>query len=1161
VVEQKKFTGSKRYQEIEQYWIDQYKTDVPLLDLPTDFPRPAARTYTGQRLDVALPQETTKALKQLGAKAGCSFVTTLLASFELFIHKLSAQEKIVIGLPAAGQSATGYYGLVGHCVNLLPLRSEVDAEQNFLDFLKKQKAAVLDAYDHQLFTFGSLLQKLALRRDPSRVPLVPVVFNIDMGMDNKVNFYGLKHEKISNPRAFEAFEIFLNVNGKADSLTFEWSYNTQLFQASTIQQWMAEFEYLLQSIISQSTTPIKDLSLTDTQKILGAYERLNATEQAYPKETPLHELISRQARRFPKQVAVRYKSEKLSYQELNEAANQLSRFLQEAGVQPGDTVGLLMDRSPELVAMLLAVMKTGAAYLPIDPTYPGDRVNYMLQDATAQLVVVSEVYKNKFAIEAKKLVAEDAWKRRTSYAKEDSNLSLSSTQCVYLLYTSGSTGRPKGVPVRHYNLVNFLCSMQQSLGLTATDSLLAVTTISFDISCLEVYLPLLSGAAVLLVDTDTAKDGFLLRDAIRQLQPTIMQATPSTWQMLLDAGWMQKHAINTICCGGEPLSKSLAEALLDRCSSLYNLYGPTETTVWSSIKKVSKLDDSITIGQPIANTQIYILNKDSKPVPVNGRGEIYIGGDGVAGGYLNRPDLTNEKFVVNPFTGKGLLYRTGDMGKLLPNGEIQCLGRIDQQVKIRGFRIELEEIEACLQQQPQIGQAVVVAKQRANGHPALIAYVVVNPEMHNHDLMHFVFQCKEALKKELPAYMVPAEIMVLEKLPVTPNGKIDKNALPDLAPDHQKQETISFQPATPQEKIVREVWRAVLGIDNIDRQDDFFDLGGHSLLAVKMMRLIEKETGIQLPLATLYEHSTIEKIAARLTTNREEGDDDCLVPIRPEGIRVPFYFVHGALGNVFGLPLLTKHLHPDQPIFGLRAKDLTGKGKMQDNVEEVAASYVAAILRQNPDGPYILMGYCFGGLVAFEMAKQMQRMGKEVKKLIIIDAEANTAQEPDALFAKKFRNWKKFARRKSHDVSYFLKDPKGKIRYEKLKLSETLVKAKRDLVGPKTDPFYIAAELEKRCIAAGKKYRMTPYNGDVYLLRAGKRIRYTEDRKFLGWQPYVDGEIRIYDVPSIHSEIFAYENSSTTATVLQRCLNDQEPETTTTTTLVAASIHVVPAFT
>lgn len=1144
-LEQKKFIGSKRYQEIEQYWIDQYKTDVPVLELPADFPRPAVRTYTGQRLDVALPPETTKALRQLGAKAGCSFVTTLLASFELFIHKLSAQEKIVIGLPAAGQSATGHYGLVGHCVNLLPLRSEVDAEQSFPDFLKKQKSAVLDAYDHQLFTFGSLLQKLPLRRDPSRVPLVPVVFNIDMGMDNKVNFDGLTHEKVSNPRAYEAFEIFLNVNGKADTLTFEWSYNTQLFQASTIQRWMAEFEYLLQSIISHSTAPIKDLSLTDTQKILEAYQSLNATEQPYPKKTPLHQLISQQAGRFPNQVAVRYKSEELTYQALNEAANQLSWMLQEAGVRPGDTVGLLMDRSPKLVAMLLAVMKTGAAYLPIDPTYPGDRVNYMLQDAAVKLVVVSEVYESKFAVEAKKLVAEDAWKRRIGYAKEDSNLTINSEQCVYLLYTSGSTGRPKGVPVRHYNLVNFLCSMQQSLALTATDSLLAVTTVSFDISCLELYLPLLSGAMIHLVDTETARDGLLLRDTIQQLQPTIMQATPSTWQMLLDAGWMQKHTINTICCGGEPLSKSLAEALLDRCSSLFNLYGPTETTVWSSIKKVSKRDDIITIGHPIANTQIYILNKDSKPVQVNGMGEIYIGGDGVAGGYLNRPDLAKEKFVANPFGETGLLYRTGDIGKLLPNGEIQCLGRIDQQVKIRGYRIEPEEIEACLLQQPQIGQAVVVAKQRSNGHPTLVAYVVVNPEVHNQDKSYFIVQCKEALKKELPAYMVPNEIIVLDKLPVTPNGKIDKNALPDVAPDYLKQETITAQPATPQEKIVMEAWRAVLGIDNIGRQDDFFDLGGHSLLAVKMVRLIEKETGIQLPLATLYEHSTVEKIAARLTTNREESDDDCLVAIRPEGTRIPFYFVHGALGNVFGLPLLAKHLHPDQPIFGIRAKDLTGKGKMQDNVEAVAASYVAAILRQNPDGPYILMGYCFGGLVAFEMAKQLQQMGKEVKTLIIIDTEANKAQEPDALFAKQFRNWKQFARRKTHDVSYFLKDPKGKIRYEKLKLSEILVKAKRDLVGPKTDPFYIAAELEQRCIAAGKKYRMTPYNGDIYLLRAGKRIRYAEDSKFLGWRPYVNGEIRIYDVPGIHSEIFAYENSSTTAEVLQRCLMDQEPKIAT----------------
>ncbi|RYZ62674.1 MAG: non-ribosomal peptide synthetase, partial [Chitinophagaceae bacterium] len=529
----------------------------------------------------------------------------------------------------------------------------------------------------------------------------------------------------------------------------------------------------------------------------------------------------------------------------------------------------------------------------------------------------------------------------------------------------------------------------------------------------------------------------------------------------------------------------------------------------------------------------------------------------VAGGYLNRPDLTAEKFVANPFAVNGLLYRTGDLGKLLPNGEIQCLGRIDQQVKIRGYRIEPEEIEACLLQQPQIGQAVVVTKQRPGGHVALLAYVVQSPGAQNRDLSDFVFRCKEALKKSLPAYMVPNEIIVLEKLPVTPNGKIDKNALPDVALNNTKFKDATEQPVTPQEKIVIGAWRAVLGIDNIGRQDDFFDLGGHSLLAVKMMRLIEKESGVQLPLATLYEHSTVEKIAARLITNREESDDDCLVAIRAEGTRIPFYYVHGALGNVFGLPLLVKHLHPEQPIFGLRAKDLTGKGKMPDKVEEIAASYLAAILRQNPNGPYILMGYCFGGLVAFEMAKQLQQLGKEVKKLVLIDTEANKSQEPDALFARQFKSWMQFARRKSHDLNYFLRDPKGKIRYEKLKLTETLVKAKRDLVGPKTDPFYIAAELEKRCIAAGKKYRLTPYEGDVCLLRAGKRIRYAEDEKYLGWRPFVKGEIKIYDVPGIHSEIFAYENSGTTGAVLQRCLDEGK---TGSRILVPKTYHSEPSL-
>lgn len=1156
-LEQKKFNRTSRYQEIEQYWIDQYKTDVPVLDLPTDFPRPALRTYTGQRLDFPLPPETAKALKQLGAKAGCSFVTTLLAAFELFIHKLSGQDKIVMGLPAAGQPATEHYGLVGHCVNLLPLRSEVDEAMHFPHFLKKQKAVVLDAFDHQLFTFGSLLQKLPIPRDASRVPLVPVVFNIDMGMDNKVSFEGLTHQKISNPRMFEAFDLFLNVNGNAESLVFEWSYNTQLFQAATIRQWMASFEYLVGEIIRQPDRPVKELLLRDPKTVLALYNRLNATAAAYPKATPLHELISEQAMRFPEQVAIASKHEKLTYRELNASANQLARLLQEKGIGRGDTVGLLMDRTPQLVAMLQAVMKTGAAYLPVDPTFPADRINFMLQDAAVKLCIVSKAYATGFAVSSQTLMAEDAWTQKSNFAKENLAIPVQGDDLLYFLYTSGSTGKPKGVRIRHYNLVNFLYSMQQYFPLTSTDTLLAITTISFDISCLEIYLPLLRGATIQLADSETAKDGYLLLEAVQKTQPTIMQATPSTWQMLLDAGWREKHTIKTICCGGEALSQSLADTLLTRCQSLYNLYGPTETTVWSTIKKIEPGDKSITIGRPLSNTQVYLLNKDLEPVPENTVGEIFIAGDGVADGYLNREDLTREKFLPDPFAGRGYMYRTGDLGKLLSNGDIQCLGRVDQQVKIRGYRIEPEEIEACLKQQPHIHQAVVVAKQLKNGYASLFGYVVLTPSQaetqHRGDYPDLVAKWKDAIKEELPAYMVPQEIIILTKLPLTPNGKIDKNALPDSTIPISDEINNDSAPLTPQEKIIIETWQTLLGIDNIRRQDDFFDRGGHSLIAVKMMRMIEKQTGVRLPLATLYEHSTVEKMAAQLAANYQEGDDDCLVPIRAQGSRTPFYFVHGALGNVLGLPLLVKHLHPEQPIFGLRAKDLTGKGKMQDNIEAVAASYVAAILRQNPDGPYILMGYCFGGLVAFEMARQMQRLGKTVKKLIVIDTEANNVQEPDAAFARRFHLWKKFALRKSYDVSYFLKDPKEKIRYEKLKLMESLVKTKRNIVGPRNDSFYIAAELESRCIAISKTYRITPYDGDMYLVRAGKRIRYTEDKKFLGWLPFVKGEIFIYDVPGIHSEIFAFENSPTTAEMLQRCLDHQPGTKNTAATLQQAT--------
>ncbi|MFD1141739.1 non-ribosomal peptide synthetase [Larkinella insperata] len=729
--EQLAFLNSEEYRQIEAYWLDQYKDDIPALNLPTDFPRPPLRTFKSQRRDYTLDPELVSALKKLGIQAGCSFVTTLLATFEAFLGRFTGQESIALGLPAAGQPVAGYNRLVGHCVNLLPVRSYPKPDLSFLDFLKQCRKTVLDAYDHQQLTFGSLLKKLKIPRDPSRIPLVPVVFNIDMGLTEGVTFHGLTYQLASNPREFESFEIFLNVTDSNKVLTLEWSYNTQLFRAGTIDRMMADFESVLKTVVANPTIRLDALRLSDANGILEKLNQWNATQTAYPRNTPLHHLIAQAAARYADRTALSFNGQTLTYKALNETVNRLAHYLIAQGIRVGDLVGVAVDRSPEMLITLLAVMKAGAVYVPTDPDYPQERVLFMLTDSAAKLLILSAKYQNRFGAPIPELAIEQALADSTRFSADEPNVTVSGTDRVYVLYTSGSTGKPKGVQIEHHNLVNFLLSMQKAPGIKTGDKLLGVTTISFDISGLELYLPLISGAELVLTDAESSKDGRILLDLIRSEKITIMQATPSTWRMMLSVGWSDLPPLK-ILCGGEALPKDLAAQLTEAGNELWNMYGPTETTIWSSLKRIQGGDDLISIGRPIANTVIYILDENRRPQPVGVPGEIYIGGDGVARGYLNRPELTAKRFVKNPFkpAKKDILYRTGDLGQFTEDGEIICLGRIDQQVKIRGYRIELGEIEHTLATLNDVREAVVVAREDRPGDQRLVAYVVPEQELH-----------------------------------------------------------------------------------------------------------------------------------------------------------------------------------------------------------------------------------------------------------------------------------------------------------------------------------------------------------------------------------------------------------------------------------------------
>jgi amino acid adenylation domain-containing protein len=1137
--EQLAFEQTTEYKNTEAYWLAQFKGSTHTLNIPVDLPRPAIRTYKSDRNDFTLDSELAASLKKMAKSNNSSFVTTLLAAFEIFLQRLTGQDEIILGLPAAGQSATGNYSLVGHCVNLLVLRSYPNGELSFRSYLKQRTSAILDAYDHQQYTFGSLLKNLNIQRDASRIPLAPVMFNIDMGLDDNVKFDGLQHQLISNPREYESFELFVNISGRDESLTLEWSYNTQLFKASTINNMMDDFEFLLKQLVNNPDILIADIPLKNSGELIDQLNSWNNTFSIYPKDKGLHHLISQRSKGSGNQIAIKFTDHTLTYKQLNESANQLAALLISEGVKKGDKVAFVLDRSAKLIVVMLGIMKSGAVYVPVDPQFPLSRIDHMLTDSGAVLLITSEDYKERYPSVAKELLIDTIWPMFDQYPATDIEVDVKGDDLVYILYTSGSTGLPKGVQIAHHNLINFLYSMQKAPGITAADKLLAVTTVSFDISGLELFLPLISGAQVIIANSAEAKDGQALLDIVRKEGVTIMQATPYTWRIMLEAGWDISTPLKVIC-GGEALPKELAEKITARAGSLWNVYGPTETTVWSTVKQIKVDDATITIGRPIDNTAIYILDKYLNPLPAGTAGEIYIGGDGVAKGYLNQPVLTVEKFIADPVSkiAGSKMYRTGDMGKFLSNGEIECLGRIDSQIKIRGYRIETGEIEYHLVNQYNIKEAVVLAQPDNNGIDKLVAYVVIGDNYKAESETDQVKSWKIALKLALPDYMVPDNLIIVPTMPLTPNGKVDKKALADKHNKLAESIHLFIAPRTDVEKLVADVWSKFLEIKNISIYDNFFELGGHSLIAVQVMTRIEKLTGKRLPLAALFENSTIEKLALMLEMDGKSIVWDSLVPIKPSGNKMPLYIVHGAGLNVLLFNTLASGMDADQPVFGLQAKGLNGIDEPLNNIVDIAAHYNAAIMAQNPTGPYALAGYSFGGIIAFEMAKQFEEQGKQVKMLAMFDTYAYRSPYFDSWITMQTKRGKFFLRKLIYNLSFpngFTNTVIHTGKVAKRGFTKLFWKLFKD---EKQEGFFgYANKIDEMNILAEKHYKLEPRNISVELFRAEDRTFYMDDFEYLGWKPYALKGVNIHKIPGGHNSIFKAPNDKMFASILQNCLN------------------------
>lgn len=838
----------------ESYWLKEFADPVEPLNLPGDRPRPALKSFRGATCRRTIGAAAYQRIKRAGAKNRCTMFTTLLAGFKVLLARLSGQSEIVVGIPSAGQSSAAGENLVGHCVNFLPLRSRIAKNAPFADFLGQLRQTVVDAYEHRNYTYGTLVRKLELPCDPSHLPLLDVQFNLER-IGGGLDFAGLAAEIDPNPKSFVNFDLFLNVVESDAGLVFDCDYNRDLFDEATIARWLGHYETLLEAFAANALVPVAQIALLNDRERHQMLVGWNDTYRDYPTDALVHELFEEQAARTPRNIALVFENQQLTYAELDARANRVANHLQACGVRDGDRVGIYLERSLDLVVSILGILKAGCAYVPLDPVYPDERVEFIVNEAEIKVMLTQSALLRAVPSYKGKRIALDTERRAIEKGSSAApRLSAKSDALAYLIYTSGSTGKPKGVEIPHRAHVNLLLAMADEPGMSAADVMLAITTIAFDIASLELLLPLIVGARVVVASREMTVDGERLLAEIERVEATVLQATPTTWRLLLEAGLRGQRKLRMLC-GGEALPADLAQRLVATGGELWNMYGPTETTVWSAVSRVH--NSAVTIGRAIANTQIYVLDELRQPQPIGVPGELYIGGDGLARGYFKLAEMTAERFVPDSFspTPAARMYRTGDLVRYLPNGESEFLGRIDRQVKLRGYRIELAEIEARIMEVPGVRETAVILRNDPSGEPWLVAYVVAQ----SRETPDFV-RMRAALRAKLPDYMIPSFFTPLDALPRTANGKIDPKTLPPTHATAPKADDADTAPLSVSEETLQRIWSEVLGLRTVALNDDIFALGGDSIRILKIVSRA-RDAGMPLDAMHVFQHRTIAEIA------------------------------------------------------------------------------------------------------------------------------------------------------------------------------------------------------------------------------------------------------------------------------------------------------------
>jgi amino acid adenylation domain-containing protein len=867
-----------------EYWKRALAGAPEVLQLPTDHVRPEQQSYSGAAASLVLDEELTAGLKRLSRKHKTTLYMTVLAGWSALLSRLSGQDDVVIGTPAANRNRVEIERLIGFFVNMLALRLGVSDSFDVGTLLAHVKSQAVAAQEHQGIPFEQVVEIVRPPRSLAHNPVFQVMFAWNSAPKGTINLAGLQVSPFTAvPHDISKFDLTLLLQEDGNQIVGELEYATSLYERSTIERCLRYFRTLLGSMVADDTQKVDRLSMlphAERQELLYEW---NATEVEYPRDKCVHELFEEQVEKTPNAIAILYQEQALTYGELNRRANQLAHYLRGLGVKPDTLVAVCVDRSLEMIVGLLAVMKAGGAYVPLDPAYPGERLRYMVEDSRPEVLLTQGHLREKMRGVKREpavidLIAPGGWQDCPETNPEKAGVGLTAEHLAYVIYTSGSTGTPKGVMVAHRGVTNFLWSMRREPGIEADDVLLATTRLSFDIAALELYLPLTIGAQLRILGGEVLDSARVSKEIERDV--TMMQATPASWRMLLDAGLEGTERFKVLC-GGEALNIDLARTLASRSHSAWNLYGPTETTIWSSIEKLKKDLSGVSIGRPIANTQIYIFDRHGEPVPIGVAGEIHIGGAGVARGYLNRPELTGDRFVPDPFSNGpgGRMYRTGDLGRWRSDGNIEYLGRNDFQVKIRGFRIELGEIEARLREHEGVREAVVLAREDTPRDKRLVAYYTAR-EQNSVGAQ----ELRAHVATKLPEYMVPAAYLKLESLPLTPNGKLNRKALP--APEGDAYVMRQYEaPQGATEELLASIWAELLNLKRVGRHDNFFDLGGHSLLAVRVIARVRETLKLEVTIRDLFGRPVLQDFVSALAI---AAPAELLAMSRaPRGERIP----------------------------------------------------------------------------------------------------------------------------------------------------------------------------------------------------------------------------------------------------------------------------------